>query len=211
MNILLQVLNAANDLDTFLEVIEDNFPLAVEKITARIPVTEADVVVANNPQGAIPEIGIGGRTLNSHLVFVSIDVKFPNLKDFLPIRLERTLAHEFHHCMRLNTIGYGKTLLEALISEGLADHFVVEIMGKEPNPWSTALAPDQLRIYLERAKAEFMNEKYNHQSWFFGRGNTDIPRWAGYALGFHLVKEYLTKHPDKKPSQLYSMKAEEFI
>lgn len=211
MNILLHVLNAANDLDSFLEDIENNFSPAVEKITAKIPVSNIDVLIASDPRWAIPEIGMGGRMLNSHLIFVSIDPKFPNLKKSIPERLESTLAHEFHHCMRWNAIGSGKTLLDALITEGLADHFVIEVTGKEASPWSTALSPDQIQIYLERAKQEFHNETYNHQPWFFGRGDTDIPRWTGYSLGFYLVKEYLKNHPNRKPSQLYSVKAEEFL
>lgn len=210
MNIILHTLNVASNLNPFVKEIDHIFYPTVEKITAKIPVSNVDVVVANNPQGAIPEIGVGGKTYNPHLVFISIDAKFPNLKNSLEEKLERSLAHELHHCIRWDTVGYGKTLLETMISEGLAVHFVIEITGKDTDPWNTILTHEEIKKYLQRAKTEFDNEKYNHNAWFFGR-NTDIPKWTGYSLGFYLVKEYLKKHPDKKPSQLYDVKAKEFI
>lgn len=211
MRILLHVLNAINDLNPFLKVIENNFSSSVSKISEKIPISNIDVLVTSDANGAIPEIGIGGRMLNPHLVLVSLDTKFPNLMKFLPERLENSLVHEFHHCMRLNNVGSTKTLLEALITEGLADHFTIEITNKAASLWSTALSPKQIQIYLEKAKNEYNNKKYNHRAWFFGKGDTDIPRWTGYSLGFYLVKEFLKNNPTKKASQLYSVKAEEFI
>jgi len=119
MNIILHILHASKDLDPFIESIERNFSLAVKKITAKLPVSNIDVVVANNPQGVIPEIGIGGRTYNAHFIYLSVNAKFPNLKNSLSEHLERTLAHELHHCSRWSTVGYGKTLLEAMIPRAL--------------------------------------------------------------------------------------------
>lgn len=34
-----------------------------------------------------------------------------------------TIIHELHHCSRSAGRGYGRTLLEALVSEALAQHF----------------------------------------------------------------------------------------
>lgn len=124
MNVFLHILNAARDLDPFINDIENTYRAAVEKITAKIPVSNIDVVIANNPQGAIPEIGIGGRTLNAYLIFVSVNSKFINinLKHSISEHLEKSLAHELHHCARWSTVGYGRTLLEAIITEGIKDY-----------------------------------------------------------------------------------------
>jgi hypothetical protein len=211
MHILLHVLNATNDLNSFIKGIENSFSSSVSKISEIIPISNIDVLITSDANGAIPEIGIGGRMLNPHLVLISLDPKFPNLMKFLPERLESSLAHEFHHCMRFSNVGSTKTLLEALIAEGLADHFTIEVTNKAANLWCTALSPKQIQIYLEKAKNEYNNRMYNHRAWFFGKGDTDIPRWTGYSLGFYLVKKFLKNNPTKKASQLYSVKAEDFI
>lgn len=211
MNIISHILNASGKLTSHIKIIEFNFNKAIKKVTERLPISNVDVIIAENPVGAIPKLGIGGRSLNANLVFISIDSNFPNLTKSLNDGLERTLAHELHHCIRWSNVGYGDTLLEALISEGLADHFDIEVNNKNPEPWSIALSEEKTKELLEKAKPEFNNKKYNHQAWFFGRGVTDIPKWTGYSLGFYLVGEYLKKNADKKPSQLYATKAEEFI
>ncbi len=125
--------------------------------------------------------------------------------------LERTLIHELNHAARWQTVGYGDTLLEAMISEGLADHFEKEITNKNPNPWSVALGKSQIKQMMERAENEYNNKNYNHNEWFFGSKEKGIPKWTGYTLGYNLVAEYLKKNPDKKPSQLHALRAEEFI
>ena len=81
MNTILHIANAAKDLDPFLEIIKKSYTSAIKKITAKMPVSNVDVIVANNPYEVIPEIGMGGRTYNAHLVVISIDVNSQKLKD----------------------------------------------------------------------------------------------------------------------------------
>ena len=53
-----------------------------------------------------------------------------------------------HHCARWGTVGYGETLLEAMISEGLAEHFDIEVNKTKPTMWATALDKKNLEKYL---------------------------------------------------------------
>ena len=110
--------------------------------------------------------------------------------------------------MRDRGPGYGQSLLEALISEGLADHFAVALLRIPPPPWTHALTAEQLDNALAKARPEFDRRPYDHSRWFFGAG--DIPRWTGYALGYHLVTKYLATHPDQTAASLVDVPAGAF-
>lgn len=208
--VYLHLADATRKLKPYTPLIESTFNGAVAKICAALPVSDVDVVIYNSPH-VIKEVGMLGRCYSPNFVLINVDPELPNLEDVIRGELASTLAHELHHCARWSEVGYGLTLIEAMISEGLADHFDLDVTGKTPRPWDTALSPRQISKYLKRAQRDFNNREYDHSAWFFGRGGTDIPRWTGYSLGFHLVGEYLRKHPDKKPSQLYNQETQEFI
>lgn len=154
--------------------------------------------------------GVGGRAYTQYLVEIFIDPLQKDLNRTLPAELLGTLAHEIHHVARTATIGFGETLLEACVSDGLADHFQDEITGSGPRPWDIALDDESLVKMRNLAEKEFYTE-YDRKEWFFGSGPRDIPRWTGYSLGFHIVGEYLKKHPDQTAAKLYATPAQEFI
>lgn len=210
MNINLHILNASKRLDPFVKTIEQCFNEAVRKIENLIPISDVDVVVYDNPFGAVPEFGIGGYTPSANIVFVSINPEFENLEQSIKNQFKRTLAHELHHALRWNNPGYRETLFDALITEGLADHFDVEINQVDPEPWDVALTEKQFEEMNKLAKVQYDSKTYGHAAWFFGSEERNIPRWTGYTLGFYLIKEYLLKHPNAKASTLYSFKSEEF-
>jgi len=207
----MHLLNASGSLMPFKKDIESITKISVKKIVNVIPVSDVDIVLYEDPQSAISHLGIGGYTPNAHLVFIPFDTRHKHLRNSIRERLEGTIAHELHHALRKRILGYGDTLLEAMISEGLADHFDIEITNKEPDQWDTALTDKQMTAFHKKAKKEYFNKKYDRSAWFFGSKGKGIPKWAGYTLGFNIVSAYLKKHPDKKPSQLYRTRAEEFI
>ncbi|MNV89065.1 hypothetical protein D3C71_1833290 [compost metagenome] len=84
--------------------------------------------------------------------------------------------------------GYGWTLGEALVSEGLAGQFVRHVFGSDPEPWEHAIASaDLLRspVGLQTLESRY----YDHNEWFFGFG--DKPKWLGYSLGYQMVGRWL--------------------
>lgn len=211
-NISLFILNASGRLSPYVKDIERVFNDSIDKISNRIVISNIDIIVRDNPQHAISELGVGGWTIDYNFVSISLVPKFPNFLDkVINNNLEGTFAHELNHAARWQTVGYGTTLFEALISEGLADHFEIEITSKKPSLWDTALSKKQIEIFSEKARKEYHDKKFNHDEWFFGSKEKGIPRWTGYSLGYNLVAEYLKNNPDKKPSQLYNLKAEEFV
>lgn len=212
-NINLHILNASGKLTPYIKEIENIFDKTVGKVTDKVPVSNVDIVIVDNPFYAIPEIGIGGHTITANYIVISLDHEFSNFKKTLKLELVDTLAHELCHAARWQKIEYPyNNLLEALITEGLADHFANEITKREDlHLWDRALASGQINKLLKKAKEEYFNKNYTHDEWFFGSQEKGIPRWTGYTLGFNLVADYLKKNPHKKPSQGHSLKAEEFI
>lgn len=208
-NIDLIILNKSGRINPLIPIIQQAFDEVVQKVCERIPtLTDIDIVCADSPHMVIPETGIVGYTHTKHFIAVHIDPNFPSAEQTLAREIKSTIAHELHHCARMGSVSSYGNLVESLITEGLADHFDIEINGTKPKPWSVAVQKEDLEPLLERARQEFMNPSYNHNAWFFGSQELSIPRWAGYTIGFNLVQEYMNK-TGKKPSELFNTTATE--
>jgi hypothetical protein len=157
----------------------------------------------------IPGWGFGGYTVGPSDIDVIVDPAYPGLAQILAERLPPLAAHELHHAARWQGIGYPySTLLEALATEGLADHFAIGLTGSPIPPWCDAFPETQTEEYLDRALPE-LDAAYDHGAWFFGRG-PELPNWTGYTLGFRLVGDYLTSHPGSSAAGLVHAPAEAF-
>ena len=210
MGINFHILKASGRLKPYIKDIKKVCKEAERKIFAEIPLSNVDVVIADDPYEVIPEIGIGAYTRTPNLITIYIDPEFPNFNNF-HLELMDIFAHELHHAARWQTVGYGKTLFEAIITEGLADHFANEVTErKDLHLWDKALNPQQIKDWLIKAEKEFYNKEYSHSDWFFGSKARGIPKWTAYSLGFYLVGNYLKKYPQMKASTLYKTKAEKF-
>jgi hypothetical protein len=89
---------------------------------------------------------MGGYNPGPGEVLLYADPARPDLDSVLWSELLPQLAHEVHHAMRRRAMGYGTTLLQAAVSEGLADHFSLEASGGITRPWAVALARTWMRI-----------------------------------------------------------------
>lgn len=163
--------------------------------------------------GAIPEVGVGGFTDGDGNVFLSIDDTPPGgVSKSLNTWLPALVAHELHHSSRIRMgPGYGQTLGEALVSEGLADRFAQEVFPATPTaPWSNAFPKVREAALWRLARRELFVGRgtYDHVGWFFG-GGSEVPRWTGYTLGWRIAGAYLDE--DKKPSQAVEVTARTVI
>lgn len=192
--------------------IEASTITAIERVSQLLPLNGVDIVIQHNPIATIPELGIGGFSPNGHLVHVAVDPAHADFPAVLDQHLSRTVAHELHHCARWRGPGYGRTLGESLVSEGLADHFDLQVHpGAKPYHWTQALHPVALQETLEEARATLWSTEYDHAYWFFNTATGGPPYHAGYALGFHLVRAYLLANPGSKPSDLAVAPAKEIL
>lgn len=127
--------------------------------------------------------------------------------DYVLKNIEALVAHEFHHNVRNaiepwpkdNNISVGQYLL----IEGLAEAFAAELYGEE------SIGPQTIGLRgasLEKAKQTILPHIKERgfqtaQSYLFGDALADVfgypktglPHGAGYAVGYHLVKNYFAK------------------
>lgn len=194
--------------ETHREIIENKIRSGINTITSLMPIDNLSIRIIENPQLVIAEIGIGGYNPDEQEVILAIDANFNDLDNTLEENLIAQLAHEIHHAKRRRFVGYGNTLLQAAVSEGLADHFSIEVAGIDPPPWAVAITGDELQNWIDSASNSW-SQPYNHSAWFVGT-DPNIPRWTGYSIGFHLVKNYLFSYPERSPSNLYDEPASSF-
>lgn len=115
----------------------------------------------------------------------------------------RALVREMHHVIRHDGPGYGTSLGDALVSEGIAGHFVLHVLGGSADPWDAiSPAPGLAR----RALNEWSRLGVDRGLWFHGKG--DIRKWAGYGLGHRLIADELAQMPDADVTALSLVKAE---
>ena len=194
--------------DVYRNIIENKIVTGIVEINSLMPIDDLRIRIVDDLQLVIPEIGIGGYNPDAHEVILAIDVNFNNIDETLEENVLSILAHEIHHAKRRRSVGYGNTLLQAVVSEGLADHFSIEVSGITPPPWSVALEGDDLQNWIDEASNSW-HQPYNHSDWFLGT-SIDIPRWAGYSIGFELVKSYLASNQDRSASDLHNEPASSF-
>ena len=190
--------------------IEAKISTGITNIDNLMSIDNLSIRIVDNPQLVISEIGIGGYNPNTQEVILAIDANFNDLDRTLEENLIPQLAHEVHHAKRRRSVGYGNTLLQAAVSEGLADHFSIEVTGINPPPWAVALTGTELQSWVDTASNTWNESSYDHNAWFLGT-DQNIPKWAGYSIGFELVKNYLTDNPDKTPSNLHNEPANSFL
>lgn len=209
----LQFLKTENKLETQIKVIlEETIKVHATKASRLLGISYVNITVYPNPNFVVLETGEGGYAVSGDWFQIYIDPTRPE-KELVKIinkNIPLTIYHELNHVARWNKTGYGSTLPEAIISEGLASVFVAENWNKANSPWikySQEEIDKLIQIYQKRDKNS--DGKYNHDDWFYGTG--DLPKWAGYKLGFRIVKLVRENNPEIDWDKLINMTAEEII
>lgn len=202
----LHFLDARGALTELRDWLRDSLVETHAKAIALMPIQPLDVVVQSGGW-VVPEKGHMGYAPRPGAIFVTVDPENPALQANAESSFERMFAHELHHAARWDGPGYGSSLGEALVTEGLAGHFAQELYGEPLEPWEL-LPLDVVRAQVKLALQEWDRTDYDHEAWFFGA--EDQPRWGGYALGFRLVERFLSEHPDSRASTLANVEARDF-
>lgn len=195
----IHLLNARHKLTGIMSELRATLREAVALVSEHIDIPDVDVVVRAETGGGIPTWGVKGRSAGPALIEITLD---PHR--FSAPLLTRTMIHEIHHLIRWDGPGYGRSLGEALVSEGLAGHFVLQLLGGKPDPWDIVTPAEGA---TKQAMNEWARLDYDHARWFSGAG--DLRKWTGYGLGHRLIAEYLAENPDKDLISLTYMKADE--
>jgi len=192
MDINYFIANTSGTLSNKLSLITSEFKKAKDIAINDLDASKIDVIFVDAPKNAIKELGVGGYTASENLIYISIDSKH-KIKE---PDLESIILHELHHAIRWRKPGFGKTLAEVMITEGLATLFEEESTNRTPIYAKVKYSSKSLELF----KKEMNNDKYSYFDWFIG-GHKDVPKWFGYTYGYLLAKN-LSKKSGKKSSEL---------
>lgn len=203
-------LEASGDMSAWRAIVAEEVEVARKAVAGVLPVSPLDILVQRLPGAVIPETGTTGQAMRPGLFSLTIDPDNPNFaRSLRDGDLRRTVAHEAHHCMRMDGPGYGWTLGEALVSEGLAGQFVSRLFNSPPDPWECAVTDEVLAANLPD-DATLVGNGHDHRAWFFGVGGR-YPRWLGYTLGYRIVGDWLETGADLSGDAWVSVLANEVI
>jgi len=195
------IANSTGELDDLIELITKSLARVIPEVEKDLKANQIDIIFISAAGLAIPEYGIGGNSPGPNHIYVSFDPKSDKITQE---GLDETLFHEMHHCMRWRDPGYGSTLGEAMVTEGLACLYEEQKTGNVPIYSKVKL--DEMQIKL--AKETIKSKDYNHSEWFFG--TKEIARWFGYSYGYALCREYSEKN-NKSASELVNVPAEKIL
>jgi uncharacterized protein YjaZ len=175
---------------------------ALARIAALLPGPAATITLSyhsepsSSSEKMIPQAGTYGFTKPG---FGNITISFQptpqaSLSQIMTLWLPRTLAHEVNHSVRiLAGPGYGTTLLQQIISEGLSSAFDLAAFPGPPNPWDRAISPGQECALWKKAQP-VLGAAGLFGQWMFG--GAGIPHWTGFTIGYDIVTGYRRHHPD---------------
>jgi hypothetical protein len=203
----LHLVNARGQLASCADVILSACAEAEARVGAVTAPLALDIVI--RAMQAMPEaLFVNGHCYEPAVIGIGIDLTQPHSGERLRHQLLKTLFHEFQHALRWDGPGYGDTLGEALVSEGLAQRFLHEMMDCPPEPFEVAVPDDVCETWRGDALAGFDDAAYDHAAWFFGTG--DMPNWLGYTLGRRMVDRILARHPQHTALSLAAADAQMF-
>lgn len=171
-----------------LEILTGHARTAVSDLEIERPF---NITVYPNPNWSVAETGEGGYTPTGDWAQLYLDLsgKQHSVQEVIENRLPTVTYHEINHIKRWQTVGYGSTLIEAIVSEGLASVYEVEKWKGFTAPWLT-YSEEEIGVCLNLLSKHIESDAqtYDHGAWFFG-SEDKIPKWCGYMLGHYIVSK----------------------
>ena len=119
------------------------------------------------------------------------------------------LDHEYLEVARYDRLGSVgnayQTLLDNMVTDGLADQFAAHMTGLPPATVMSAGQEASLWAQFKPTMNDYANP--NQEAEMLGDPAHGIPRAAGYQIGDHIVAGYLARHPRVTFNQLAGMDA----
>ena len=100
-----------------------------------------------------------------------------------------------------------ETLLDAMVTEGLADRFASGLNPDVSPSWANALTPElEGRLWPRVRRRLPLSDTTEIRRVLFG-DNDRIPVWTGYTFGHRIVASYLKANQDVRPASLVGLPA----
>jgi uncharacterized protein YjaZ len=173
------------------------------RIAALLP-GPSTVIIIEQTTNVTPETGeLGYTDPTTGQVLIQLDPKSQTtFSETLAVWLPEALAHEVHHSVRtLTGPGFGNTLGEFLMSEGMASAFFHQAFPGTNAPWDIALTPVQEHALWDQAQPLLTQGGLAvYSQWFYG--GDGVPKWAGFTIGYHIAEDYIRRHPGASGASL---------
>lgn len=202
------------------KVIKKHVEKTVRKCNDELPLDQRPLYIHTFPwfPGKNAKIfeGIMGTAIWENSIHLLVDVE-----NFSTNALEEIVAHEYNHMIFYHYHSKNeRSIWDAVVMEGLAEHFRECVIGGESAAWSTALSKEE--VYKELKKIQINNlsqvklkndqRKYwkLHRQIFYGEDNK-FKRWTGYSIGYQVVKLFKEKKPDIIWKEMMKLDTEEIL
>jgi Predicted Zn-dependent protease (DUF2268) len=178
------------------------------RIAALLP-GRSTVIIIEQSANVTPQTGeLGYTDPTTGQVLIQLDPRSQvPFSETLAVWLPEALAHEIHHSVRtLAGPGFGTTLGEFFVSEGMASAFFHQAFPGTNAPWDNALSVVQEHTLWDRAKL-LLNQTglQDYEQWFYG--GDGVPEWAGFTIGYHIAEDYIQHHPGTTAASLVATPA----
>lgn len=191
--------------------------LAISRARKLIPIRDTIIGIdlLNPPksgEGVVTsDPSVGGQIEDDGKVSIKVRSSSPVFKKIHRTSIQGSIAHELHHSVRMRGPGgFRDTLLQMLISEGLALCFSEDYFGKSFRlSHLKGITEQEVRSYWNKIK-DRGNERVSYQNWFGGFAEKGFPHQIGYLLGHYFIRNYLRTHPHVTSASLVQVPAERF-
>lgn len=129
---------------------------ALAHINALLPGPPTTITVSTNSLVVIPQTGTNGYTdPGTGSITISLaQTPQASFDSIMQLWLPRTFSHEIDHSVRvLAGPGFGPSLLEDIITEGISSAFDMSAFPGTPNPWDRAISRSQEMCPVEAGPA----------------------------------------------------------
>lgn len=143
----------------------------------------------NEKQNGVVETSLFGNML------IQVNPLIPGYEDWI----RYVFAHEYHHTVWGNywfVLHHGELenrFIDSLVIDGEADCFATQLNPALKPQWLFGLSEETVRcLWEEKYKVIAQSTEVDYASYMFGNEKIGIPWCAGYAVGYWLVRKYLT-------------------
>jgi uncharacterized protein YjaZ len=174
----------------------------VKKLLPRLPPRVRLRVQAG--KRIIPETGESASVSPPDVVYWTVDTSRPEgVTAIVRRQLRGTLFHEFHHLVRAASLGSGRSLLDDVVTEGLATVFERDF-ARVAVPWGDY--PNDVETWA--AEVLTLGENGSRDQWMIR--HPDGRRWIGYKVGTYWV-DRATRASGRSAADMVSLTTNEIL
>lgn len=187
------------DLSKYKEELVNKIEETLKKCNELVKMPDLFIFIFPNQDPFIEEnmFGSFGFWVHGSAIHLYINTKAKGWLD----NLKKSTAHEVAHVISGSKFKM-ETILEGLIFDGVAEHFREKAVGGETAPWSKAIPEKKSKKILKDLEDNKLLNKKDYklyQDLFYGKN--EYPNWAGYTIGYVIIKEIL-ENSDKKIEEI---------